>query len=155
MPTSTQRFRLVGEDDASKAFLEVAAASRLLKSSMDDVSSSALGLGKMMGGASLIPVMAGAVAATAELTTSLGAASGALGVFGLSAGGIVADMLKQQKAIGVTDASLSKLSKGTAEYAAKAKELHDQQAAFNQQFGPAAKGLDDMKDAFSRFKDAT
>lgn len=155
MPTSTQRFRLVGEDDASKAFLEVAAASRLLKSSMDDVSSSALGLGKLVGGTGLIPIFAGAAAATLELTTALGAASGALGVFGLSAGGLIVDMVKQQKAIGVTEASLSKLTKGTAEYAAKAKELHDQQAAFNKTFGPAAKGFDDMKSAFSKFKLAT
>jgi hypothetical protein len=155
MPTSTQRFRLVGEDDASRAFLEVAAASRLLKSSMDDVSSSALGLGKLMGGASLIPIMAGAVAATTELTTSLGAASGALGVFGLSAGGIGADMLKQQKAIDTLDTKLSGLTKGTDEYRQTAQQLHVAQQNFNADFGPAAKGLDSMKESWAGFKDAT
>lgn len=155
MPTSTQRFRLVGEDDASRAFLEVAAASRLLKSSMDDVSSSALGLGKLMGGASLIPVMAGAVAATTELTTSLGAASGALGVFGLSAGGIGADMIKQQKAITTLDTKLSGLTRGTDEYRQTAQQLHIAQQSFNKDFGPAAKGLGDMQKAWAGFKDET
>lgn len=155
MPTSTQRFRLVGEDDASRAFLQVAAASRLLKSSMDDVSSSVLGLGKLMGGASLTPILAGTSAAVVELTTSLGAAAGAGGIFGLSVVGQVKAMATQQKAIKVTETSLAKLSKGSSDYNDKLKELNAQQKSFNQQFGPAAKGLNDMSDSWGKFLHAT
>lgn len=155
MPTSTQRFRLVGEDDASRAFLQVAAASRLLKSNMDDVSSSVLGLGKLMGGTSLIPIVAGATAAVTELTTSLGAASGAAGIFGLSAFGTLKGMVTAQKGIQTTEKSLSGLTKGTTAYADAAKKLHMQQAAFQQDYGKAAKGYGDMTDAWGKFLHAT
>lgn len=155
MPSSNQLFRLIGKDEASAAFLEVAAASKLLKSNIDDVNSSLLGLTKLAGGASLIPVLAGATAVITELGTALTAASLSAGVFGLSAGGIVKDMLTQQKAIGVTQTSLAKLTKGSADYNSKLIELHAQQKAFNKEFGPAAKGYTDMGTAFTKFKDAT
>lgn len=155
MATSNLRFRIIGDDDASAAFLKTAAAARLTKATFDDLNSSALGLTKLIGGASLVPVAAGATAAITNLGTALSAAGLAAGVFGLSAGGIFADMLKAQKAIQTTESSLSKLTKGSDEYKQKLKELHAQQRSFNQTFGPAAKGYTDMGNAFSKFKDAT
>lgn len=155
MATSNLRFRIIGDDDASGAFLKTAAAARLTKSTFDDLNSSALGLTKLIGGTSLVPVAAGATAAITNLGTALSAAGLAAGVFGLSAGGIFADMLKSQQAIKSTEASLSKLTKGSDEYKQKLKELHAQQFAFNSTFGPAAKGYTDMGNAFSKFKDAT
>lgn len=155
MPTSTQRFRLVGDDDASKTFLEVAAAARLLKTNMDDVGSSVLGLGKLSGGASLVPVLAATTAATVELTTALGAAAGAGGVFGLSVVGQVKSMVEQRKAIASTEKSLGSLEKGTDTYRDTLTKLHEQQKSFNQDFGPAAKGLDQMSSAWDGFLEKT
>lgn len=155
MATSTQRFRLVGDDDASSAFLKVAAAARLTKTTMDDLGSASLGLTKAIGGAGLIPIAAGAAAAVTELGTSLGAAAGAAGIFGLSAGGFLTQMVKQQQSIATTRTSLNGLTKGTTEYHDALVKLHTKQQLFNQEFGPAAKGFDDMKLAFQNFLHAT
>jgi len=153
--TSNLRFRIIGDDDASGAFLKVAAAARLTKGTFDDIGSSAASLTKLVGGAGLIPVVAGATAVLSELGTSLTAGALATGVFGLSVGGIAKDMVTQQKAITTLDTKLSGLTKGTAEYKATAAQLHVAQQNFNQDFGAAAPALDKMKSAFSGFKDAT
>jgi hypothetical protein len=64
-------------------------------------------------------------------------------------------MLKQQKAIDTLDTKLSGLTKGTDEYRQTAQQLHVAQKNFNADFGPAAKGLDSMKESWAGFKDAT
>jgi hypothetical protein len=64
-------------------------------------------------------------------------------------------MVKQQKAITTLDTKLSTLSKGTDEYKQTLAQLHVAQQNFNADFGPAAKGLDSMQQAWARFKDAT
>lgn len=155
MATSNLRFRIIGDDDASGAFLQVAAAAKLLNATFSDLGKNTLGLSKLIGGTGLIPVAAGATAAVTELTVSLGAAAGAAGIFGLSVVGIGVDMAKQQKAITDLGKKLATLDKGTKEYHDTLVKLHEQQKAFRQDFGPAAKGLDDLKASFSRFKDAT
>lgn len=155
MATSTQRFRLVGEDDASAAFLKVAAAARLTKTTMDDLGSASFGLTKAIGGTSLIPVAAGAAASLTELTVSLGAAAGAAGVFGLSAGGFLKQMFTAQKSIASTRKSLDGAAKGTTAYSDALTKLHLQQQSFNQTFGVAAKGYDNMTSSFHKFLDAT
>lgn len=155
MATSNLRFRIIGDDDASGAFLKVAASAKLLNSTFSDLGQNALGLTKLIGGAGLLPVLAATTGVTLELGTALGAAAGAAGIFGVSAVGIFSDMLKAQKAITVTTASLAKLTPGTADYAAKLKELHNQQSAFNQTFGPAAKGYNSLQNAFAKFKSST
>ena len=127
----------------------------LLKGTLDDVGSSLGGLSKMVGGAGLVPMLAGAAAATASLTTSLTAAAGAGGIFGLSVFGVAKDMATQQKAITTTKKKLDTLDKGSAQYADTLKDLHNKQKAFNQDFGPAAKGYQQMTSAYGLFKDRT
>jgi phage-related protein len=148
-------FDIFARDGASPTFLKVAASAKLLNATVSDLGTNVFGLTKLVGGAGLIPVLAGAAGAATELGTALGAAAGAGGIFALSAGGIFMDMQKARQAINVTDTALSKLTPGTAEYTAKLKELHQQQRAFNQDFGPAAKGYDAMTAAFSKFKKST
>lgn len=155
MATSDLTFRILGKDDASGAFLSVAAAAEVAKKSFGDMGGAALGLTKLVGGAGLIPAAAGASAVLAELGTSAAAGGLALGVFGASAVGILAGMAKAQVQIKATQLALSKLTPGTAAYTAKLKELHNQQFAFNKTFGPAAKGYNDMTNAFTKFKNAT
>jgi hypothetical protein len=149
-------FNIYARDDgASSTFLKVAAASKLLNSTFSDLGSNTLGLTKLIGGAGLIPVMAGAVGVTTELGVAMGAAAGAAGIFALSAGKTVADMIKQRSAITSTKTALALLTPGTAAYATELAKLHTQQKNFNQDFGAAAKGYDAMTGAFAKFKQAT
>jgi hypothetical protein len=155
MATSNLRFRIIGDDDASPAFLKVAASAALTKKSFDNLGQSTFQLTRMVGGAGLIPVAAAASAVLAELTTSAASGAGALGIFGLSVFGIAKDMKASQEGIATVQKKLDGLSKGTKEYKTTLNELHAKQASFNKQFGPAAKGFLDMKVAFDQFQTAT
>lgn len=155
MATSNILLRIIGKDDASAEFLRVAAAAKLTQDAVDGLGQNVLGLTKLIGGAGLIPVVAGATAAVAELGTSLAAAGGAASVFGLSAGGFLKQMVAQQQGIASTQKTLDGLTKGTSTYATELKKLHTQQATFNQDFGAAAKGYDNMHAAFGSFMQDT
>lgn len=155
MATSNLRFRIIGEDDASGTFAKVAASAALLDKTFSNLGQNTLGLSKLIGGAGLIPVLAGAAAATTELSVSLGAAAGAAGIFGLSLGGFIVNMAKQQKIIAATQKSLDGATKGTQTYRDTLAKLHTQQAAFNRDFGVAATGLAEVKGAWQSFLQAT
>lgn len=126
-------------------------ASRALESLGTEVG----GLGKILALPQVVPALAAVTAGTLELGTALGIAAGAGAVFGLSAGGIIKDMLNAQKAIDTQQTKLAGLTKGTADYAAQVKIVRTMQQSFNKEFGPAAKGYNDLGAAFTRFKDQT
>jgi hypothetical protein len=149
--TSNLKFRIIGEDDASGTFLKVAASAKLLNSTFSDLGTNTLGLTKLIGGAGLVPVLAGATAAATELTTSLTAGAGAAGIFGISAAGFIAKMIKSQTTIAATQKSLDNATKGTTAYKDALTKLHLQQASFNKDFGVAATGLGEVKTAFEDF----
>lgn len=134
-------------------------------------------------GPALLPVMAAVTVAAGALGAALGTAAAAGGIFGASVAGVTKemtkakeDMVKAGDAVGkwnqkveMSKAVLDNTKKGTKEYdaalkihkanVAKAevaqKGLNAQQDDFNKKFGPAAKGLENVKKGWGAFMDAT
>lgn len=147
----------VDVDRASFAFLETAlvgAGSAAANAAKLGTGGLAIG-GGIEGIAALAAAAVQASGAIGVLAAALASAGGAAGVLGLAVGGQVAEMVKQQNLIEQTSKSLDTLTPGTAEYAEKLAELTDLQRAFNTTFGPAAQGLDHLKDSWAGFLEAT
>jgi phage-related protein len=135
--------------------ISILADTRRASAALARFGSEVAGLGKILALPTVAPALAAVTAGVLEFSTALTVATAAGAVFALSIGGIFKDMLDARKQIQATELALSKLPKGTEEYRETLQKLHQQQKAFNDEFGPAAKGYDRMTDAFSRFKQKT
>ena len=101
------------------------------------------------------PRALGAHRGAGTLGSALLTAGGAGGVFAGAVALQVKSMKQAQTDIQTTEKSLGNLTKGTKEYNDKAAKLTAQQRAFNQEFGPAAKGFDNATTGISKFQQAT
>lgn len=102
-----------------------------------------------------VPVVAGLTAGVAALGGALAGAGGGAVILGVGLIGPIKAMGEAGKEITQLKDKLETLEKGSAEYIETAKQLKEAQAAFNEEFGPAAAGLEAMKDAWKEFQDAT
>lgn len=139
---------------------------RLLTSGLDSAVSAVGSIGKfggigLLGGGGIVAVSGLTIAATQAagavgvLAAAMGAAAGAAGILGAAIAGQVIQMAAQQQDIKTASDALAKLEPGTKDYRDKLAELTALQRTFNQQFGPAATALDNLKDSWQGFLNAT
>lgn len=103
----------------------------------------------------VVPIAAAATGAVGALGAGFLAAAGPAAAFGGSVAGVVSGMKKQQQTITQLQTKLAGMKKGTDDYRATLKQLHQEQTSFNKTYGPAAAGLDRVKTAWRGFQDAT
>jgi hypothetical protein len=106
-------------------------------------------------GGTALPILSAVGAGAGVMGSALLSAGAAGGIFTAAVQGQIKAMKDAQKNLKTQRDGLAKLAPGTKEYAEKLKQVNSLQREFNQNFGPAAKGFDNLKDSWSKFLGAT